>query len=199
MILLRQRMYAKIPTNLIPKNKEQALAAINKGKMKFLESAANIEKYTATHTPGQLAEELGQRFVEAPAATAGITAGYASIPYIGPIPGTTAASLGLEAFLRKFKVYRKLIENLKGFYTDSPQEAVARAGTILVKVRDKVYRIALNPDFSQKMMLDEIKRKGIQSSERFAGQVGQVLPRQTKGITIKRVVRSAGDAIPALA
>lgn len=200
MILLRQRLYSKIPKAIpIPKNKEQALEAINKGRIKLLESAVNIERYATTHTPGQLAETVGQKFVEAPVATAGTIGGYASIPYVGYIPGTTWASVSLEALARRWEAYKKLIKNLKGAYTDAPHELVGRAGTCLVKIRDKIYRVTTNPDFVHKMMYDNIKREGIKKSEKVAEQIGRVLPEKAKGITIKRIVRSAGDAMPALA
>jgi hypothetical protein len=197
MILLRQKAYSKPLKiiNFIPKNKEQAINVINKGKIKALEAAGNLNNYVMTHTPGQAMEEIGQKFVTAPVATGGTIAGYASIPFVGYIPGTTWASLSLEAAARKSSVYKKIIENIKGLYTDTPQEAITRLGTGLVKIRDKIYRIG-NPSFTQSLMLDNIKREGIQNSEKIAKKVGQILPEQTKGITLKRIVRSTGDVIP---
>lgn len=197
MILLRQKAYSKPlkVINFIPKNKEQALSAINKGKIGILSTAGNISNYIATHTPGQAVEELGQKFVTAPLATSGTIAGYASIPYVGYIPGTTWASLGLEAGARRSSAYRKIIENIKGLYTDTPQEAIARLGSGLVKIRDKIYRIG-NPDFTQSLMFDNIKREGIQKANKFAERTGHVIPKQIKGVTLKRITRSAGEVIP---
>ena len=90
-------------------------AAINTTK-----KAENAVNYLSTHTPGQIAAEGVGKFVEAPIATVGTAAGYVPVLSGVYIPGTTAASVGVDGAVRTFvPKYKQVTEKLGGKYKSS--------------------------------------------------------------------------------
>lgn len=143
MIILRQKNYSLPLTRrlagfnraVLRKSPMQAKRSAIKTQNKVLGAVANglNEANKAAINPGQAARRVGQFVAEKPIAAAGVTAGYT----VAPIPGTTAASVGLDTAARKYvPAYGKITKRAGeayGKYLAKPIESVTNVGVSLAK------------------------------------------------------------------
>lgn len=143
MIILRQKNYSLPLTRgiagfnraVLRKSPMQAKRAAIKTQDKVLGAVASglNEVNKAAMNPGQAARRVGQFVAEKPIAAAGVTAGYT----VAPIPGTTAASVGLDSVARKYiPAYGKVTKQAGaayGKYLAKPIENVTNVGVNLAK------------------------------------------------------------------
>lgn len=134
---------------LVPKSKTKAKKLLEQGKSKLVDlvkrpkekkvtteelqaKLARISEYVKTHSPGQTAEEVMGNLVKNPVGVGGTIGGYAMVPLVGYVPGTTPASWALQGFVTRTNPGSVLAGGLYPTYRMPLRRSIPRGARNLV-------------------------------------------------------------------
>ena len=184
-ILRKEKQFAR----KIPGQSGGARGLVRKGKILLRKG----KKFITTNTPGTVVATVPQLVIEKPVFTA--TYG-ATLPT--PLPSYIISSVA-QKLAEQSAIHNAAVKAGKELYVGTPKSIITNIGELLVKGRDKVYRVFMpNASLQQRAIQNQVKESGIRNVHQLANKVDSALPEPVRRMTLKRTAAGAVDTVLAM-